>query len=297
MYDKQVRRRRLVLAAFVALSIGLLTVYFGESSGGSLHAVQRGALSVLGPIQEGASRALKPFRDLFGWVGDTLDAKKQRDGLLKKNVALERQVTDLQAQADENKSLKSLLQINEQGGLNQYDPVKARVTARSATLFYSRMTIDKGSSAGVAAGQPVVNGAGLVGRVTEVTTGYSIVTLLTDETFAAGARVLTSGQQTTVQASLSKPGDLELELVQNPDKVHRGDRVITAGSTSVRLTSYFPPGIPIGRVSRIEVGDGALDRRIHVRPAVDLGTLQFVEVLTKQAPVQTVASATGTPGP
>jgi rod shape-determining protein MreC len=282
----------------VALSIGLLTVYFGESSGGGLHSVQRGALSVLGPIQEGASRALKPFRDLFGWVGDTLDAKKERDTLLKKNVALERQVTDLQAAADENKSLKSLLQINEQGGLNQYDPVKARVTARSSTLFYSRMTIDKGSSAGVQVGQPVVNGAGLVGRVTEVTTGYSIVTLITDETFAAGARVLNSGQQTTVQASINKPGDLELEFLQNPDKVHQGDRVITAGSTSERLTSYFPPGIPIGRVSRIEVGDGALDRRIHVRPAVDLGTLQFVEVLTKQAPVQTaVASTAGTPGP
>src|SRR3954451_16676957 len=116
-HDRQVRRRRIVLAVFVVLSLGLLTVYFGESTGGGLHAVQRGALSVLGPIQEGASRALKPFRDLFGWVGDTLDAKKERDGLLRKNQDLEHQVTDLQAQAAENKSLKSLLQINEQGGL------------------------------------------------------------------------------------------------------------------------------------------------------------------------------------
>src|SRR3954462_1381737 len=99
MYDRQVRRRRIVLAGFVIASIILLTVYFGESSGGSLHAVQRGALSVLGPIQEGASRALKPFRDLFGWVGDTLDAKGQRDTLLKSNRALQRQVTDLQAAA------------------------------------------------------------------------------------------------------------------------------------------------------------------------------------------------------
>src|SRR3954463_7258940 len=106
MYDRQVRRRRLVLAVFVALSLGLLTVYFGESSGGGLHAVQRGALSVLGPIQEGASRALKPFRDLFGGVGDTLDAKSQRDKLLKQNAVLERQVTDLQVQAAENKQLK-----------------------------------------------------------------------------------------------------------------------------------------------------------------------------------------------
>src|SRR3954468_6588947 len=165
MYDRQVRRRRLVLAVFVALSLGLLTVYFGESAGGGLHAVQRGALSVLGPIQEGASRALKPFRDLFGWVGDTLDAKKERDGLLKKNEALERQVTDLQAAAADNQSLRKLLQINQAGGLDEYQPVKSRVTARPPNLFYARVTIDKGTSAGVRVDQPVVTGGGLVRRV------------------------------------------------------------------------------------------------------------------------------------
>src|SRR3954463_7547940 len=102
MYDRQVRRRRLVLAVFVALSLGLLTVYFGESTGGGLHSVQRGALSVLGPIQEGAHRALKPFRDLFGWVGDTIDAKKERDELAKENDALTKRVTELQAEQGEN---------------------------------------------------------------------------------------------------------------------------------------------------------------------------------------------------
>src|SRR3954453_12152179 len=290
MYDRQVRRRRLVLAVFVVLSLGLLTVYFGEPASGGLHAVQRGALQVLGPIQEGASRALKPFRDLFGWVGDTLDAKKERDGLLKRNEALERQVTDLQAASAENADLRRLLQINQAGGLDEYAPVKARVSARSSNLFYSQVTIDKGSSAGVRVDQPVVNGAGLVGRVTQVTPGYSIVSLITDEEFAAAARTLGSNQQAPVQSSINRPGALELELVQDPEKVRKGDRVITAGSTSLRLRSYFPQNIPIGTVSRIELGDGDLDRRIHVRPAPDLGNLQLVEVLTKRAPVQTVAS-------
>ena len=75
MYDKTVRRRRAVLGLLVACSLILLTAYFGESAGGGLHAVQRGVLEVVSPIQEGASRALKPVRDLVGWVGDTLDAK------------------------------------------------------------------------------------------------------------------------------------------------------------------------------------------------------------------------------
>ncbi len=292
MYDKQVRRRRLVLAAFVVASLILLTVYFGEGTGGGLHAMQRGALSVLGPIQEGANRALKPVRDLFGWVGDTVDAKKERDALVTKNQDLERQLTALQVQRSENANLKKLLQIN-QGGLDQYAPLKTLVIARDPSLFYSRVIIDKGRSAGVRTGQPVVNGAGLVGRVSDVTRGNSVVTLLTDETFATGVRVLgTPTQQTTIKASINQPGDLELTIVPSADKVHRGDRVVTDGSASLRLASYYQPNLLIGQVSRIETGDGPLDTRIHVKPAVDLGDLRYVEVLTKAAQPRTVASAT-----
>ena len=289
MYDKQVRRRRLTLAAFVIASLLLLTVYFGESSSGGLHSVQRGALSVLGPIQEGAHRVLKPFRDLFGWVGDTVDAKKERDELQAENEELQRQVTELQAESDENEQLKRLLQINE-SGMEDYDPVKTLVTARNATLFYSKVQIDKGSSAGVEVGQPVINGQGLVGRVTEVTNGYSIVTLITDESFATGVKVLGANQQTTIRSSVNRPGELELSLVQDPDRISRGDRVVTAGSTSLRYTSYYPRDILIGTVSHIEIGSGNLDSRIRVRPSVDLGNLEWVEVLTRPEVPEAVAT-------
>ena len=44
MYDrKTIRRRRAVLAVFIALSIAILTAYFGESGGGLFHTLQRGA--------------------------------------------------------------------------------------------------------------------------------------------------------------------------------------------------------------------------------------------------------------
>src|ERR687889_2167571 len=101
MHDRAVRRRRAVRAGLVLSSLILLTAYFGESSGGGLHAVQRGAMEVLAPIQEGANRALKPARDLFGWFGDTLDAKSERDKLKAERDALRREVAELSlAQSD-----------------------------------------------------------------------------------------------------------------------------------------------------------------------------------------------------
>ena len=284
MYDRQVRRRRAVLAALVALSLVLLTAYFGESGGGGLHSVQRGALGVLGPIQEGANRALKPFRDLFGWIGDTLDAKEERDELKEQRDALVEQVAALQGAKVENDQLRKMLDINTTYGVERYSPVTSRVISRSPSLFYSTLTIDKGRSAGVEKDQPVVGPGGLVGRVSEVTRGHAIVTLLTDEDFAVSAKTAQSNQPGIVQPAIGSPGDLLLELVPDADEVREEDLVVTAGTTSSRLESLYPANIPIGKVRRVDLGDGPLERTIHIEPAVDLRALQWVEVLTSQTP-------------
>ncbi|HEY5187511.1 MAG TPA: hypothetical protein VII87_00655, partial [Solirubrobacteraceae bacterium] len=92
MHDKQVRRRRAVLALLVAVSLILLTAYFGESPSSPLHTVQRGIVEVLYPVQEGASKALKPVRDVAGWFSDTFSAKSQRDQLKKEVQTLRTQL-------------------------------------------------------------------------------------------------------------------------------------------------------------------------------------------------------------
>jgi rod shape-determining protein MreC len=293
VYDRQVRRRRLVLLVFVVLSLGLLTMYFGESSGGGLHSLQRGALGVLGPIQEGASRALKPFRDLGGWVGDTVKAKGENKKLEAANETLERQVADLQAQRNEDKDLRQMLDIDERLGLDKYTPVRARVIARSSNLFTSTITIDKGSSSQVRSGQPVVNGEGLVGRVTRTSAGYSVVTLITDDEFAAAARTLGSNQAATVEAAPNRPGRLELTgTPKAPEKIRKGERVVTDGSLSSRLRSYFPPNIPIGTITSVDYGDGQLDRTFYLTPAVDLTSMLYVEALTQNDEAPAIAEAT-----
>jgi rod shape-determining protein MreC len=281
MYDKAVRRRRGVLLALVALSLILVTAYFGESSGGGLHAVQRGAMEVLAPIQEGANRILKPFRDAFGWFGSTLDAKEQRDELKRERDALRAQVAQLEVQGVENRQLRGLLDINSAGGIKAYEPVLARVFARSPSTWYSTVEINKGSSDGVRADQPVVNGEGLVGKVKSVTSGSAVVMLLTDQDFGVSAKAARSGEPGSIDPAVGAPGELRLELVPRGKLVEEGERIVTAGTVSPRLKSLFPPGILIGTVSKVDEGEGELDRRIHVQPAADLRRLENVEVLTK----------------
>jgi rod shape-determining protein MreC len=74
VYDKTVRRRRAVLGLLVALSIILLSAFFGDSSAGLLGSIQAGFLDVFAPIQEGVSTVLTPVRDVIDSIDDVVHA-------------------------------------------------------------------------------------------------------------------------------------------------------------------------------------------------------------------------------
>ena len=292
MYDRQVRRRRAVLLALVVACLVLLTAYFGESSGGPLRSIQTGAMEVVAPVQEGANRVLKPFRDLFGWFGDTLDAKDQRDEIEAERDSLRQQVARLEGAERENAELRDMVEYARGSGLDAFAPVAARVYSRSKSTWYSTMQINKGSSDGVEKDQPVINGKGLVGKVKAVSDGNAVVMLLSDAEFGVSARAPRAGQSGAVLPVTGSPSDLEFDLVPAAKKVRTGDRIVTAGTISNTLPSVFPPGLLIGEVKRID-GEGELDRTIHVDPAADLRELDFVQVLTK--PTADVRAAADTP--
>jgi rod shape-determining protein MreC len=292
MYDRQVRRRRAVLLALVACCLVLLTAYFGESSGGPLKSVQTGAMEVVAPVQEGANRALKPFRDLFGWFGDTLDAKDERDKLEAERDALRQEVARLKLMENENAELRDLVDYGRATGLSAYEPVTARVYSRSNSSWYSTIEINKGSSDGVQVNQPVINGKGLVGKVKTVSDGNALVMLLSDSEFGVSALAAQADQPGSILPVAGSTGDLLLDLVPDAKQIRRGDRIVTAGTVSDRLPSPFPQGILIGTVKRID-GEGELDRTIHVTPAADLRSLDFVQVLTK--PTADLRASAGTP--
>lgn len=284
MHDKVVRRRRAVLAALVALSLFLLTAYFGEAPGGGLHSVQRGAMEVLAPIQEGANRALKPVRDLFGWFGDTMDARSERDRLQAERDRLLRELGRAEVERRELQQIRGLKELNTAGGMDAHEPVQARVIARSPSSWSQTVQINKGSSDGVRVEQPVVNGAGLVGKVEAVSDGNAQVMLLTDQDFGVAVETARGGEPGTVGPMVGAPGDLRLDYVPNAREIERGSLLLTAGTTpSTRasdLASLYPRGLPVGTVQRIETGEGELDRVIHVKPVADLDALDIVEVLT-----------------
>ncbi len=278
MYRKQVRRRRAVLALLVVSSFALLTATYGQQSGG----LQRGVSTVFGPLQEGADRALKPARDLVNWVDETFAARGDKSRLQSEVEQLRTKVAGGETALSENDQLRKLLGLRQAGKLPfGFTPVTGRVIARSPTVWYSTVTIDHGSSAGVSVNDPVVNGDGLVGRVTSVTPGTAQVTLITDHTSAVTAKVVPDGIQGVIRPEVGNPADLLLDFIDSSKHVGVGETVVTSGWKARGLSSLFPYGIPLGRVTQASVAEQEASQQVHVRPFADLRELEFVQVLTK----------------
>ena len=291
MHDKQVRRRRAVLALLVAVSLILLTAYFGETPNSPLHSVQRGVVEVLSPVEQGASEVLSPVRSAAGWFSSTFHAKTQVKQL---QTTVERLTNEL-AQAKGarllNQQLSAELHLDTSLNLSSYHPVTAQVILRDPTLWYQTISVDKGTDDGVALHDPVTGDGALVGEVTEVSATASFVTLITDHTLSVTARVLDqNGDTGELVPAIGNPDELVLQYLQppNPGQTQNGPQqgqlVVTAGFKSGPLESYFPAGIPIGNVLPVDENQLLNNGEIQVSPQADLRGVDVVQILTRPQP-------------
>jgi rod shape-determining protein MreC len=285
--DKQVRRRRAVLGLLVGVYLILLTAYFGESPSSPLHAVQRGIVEVLSPVQEGTSKALKPVRDIAGWFSDTFRAKSQVSKLQQEVHSLQVQLAQAGAARSENTQLSKEVGLDQRLSLDAYHPIGAQVVTRDPTLWYQTIEIDKGSADGVRIGDPVLGDGALAGTVTAVAPNVSTVSLITDHTVSVTARVLDQNGDTGVLVpAVGNPNQLVLEYLQapNPSQVtagpQAGQQVITAGFKSGGLESLYPAGIPIGQVTQVNEDQLLNSGQIQISPDADLRHLDAVQILT-----------------
>jgi rod shape-determining protein MreC len=284
VYDKTVRRRRVVLALLVVLSLILLTAYFGEAPSGRLHSVQRGFLTVVSPIQDGANKALKPVRDLFGWFDATLHAKDQNGELRKQNAKLRREVI---AEQSEKRSYRELLDLFhvDRLGVSDYHPVTATVVGKTPNLWYATVDINKGESAGVRENDPVIDEDGfLIGKVAEVASDGALIDLITDSSMGVSARIGTSRATGVVQPKVGEPNDLLLQYLPANAQANNGEYVVTSGTIEPPDNSLYPPGLVIGQVTSTD--EESAYKSVNVRPAANLHELDTVQVLTSSTGAQ-----------
>jgi rod shape-determining protein MreC len=266
----------------VLISLGLITVYFRESSEGPLHASQRIGVSVLMPFEVAGERVARPFRDAWGWTSDLLDAKSENDALREENERMRAQLIEVQTNAREAAVLSGIADyIAGPTFPEDFDPVVAQIIGRPPNPYQQVITIAAGSGNGIVKNAPVVTEEGLVGLVTDVTSSAARITLLTDQSSAVSAVVLESGAAGVVKHGASS-SSLILDQVDKDEMVAEGNTVITSGWTTERFESLFPRGIAIGVVESVGQQDVDLYKRIQIAPLVDFDSLSTVIVLLEK---------------
>ncbi len=168
--------------------------------------------------------------------------------------------------------------------------------AQSPNLWYTTVDIDKGTSAGVQVNDPVIDGEGLVGKVTLAASDSAQVSLITDSSVAVSALISSTGAPGMVYPKVGEPNTLLMEYLPANTSVSVGEYVVTSGTISSRGDSLFPRGLAIGRVS--VVGEEAPYKTVEVSPLANLHGLETVQVLTDtqgSAPAQASSVAAALP--
>lgn len=270
-----------MIVALVVVCLALITVYFRESDSGRLHGIQGVGATVLRPFEIGATHVAQPFRDVYGYFSDLVHAKSRAADLEKQlNALRQSQTSGLEAQ-HELGIIRRELHYKAPPDVQHLQRVNTAVIAQPVNPFDQSIVISAGANDGVRAGNPVLDPNGyLVGTVSLAYSQTALVTLLTDESSAVGAKDPQTAAQGVVKDASGGSDSLILERVSKAEKIREGDQIITSGfKVRPNLSSLYPKGIPIGWVRSVQQFDTDVYKRVQVAPYANFSKLESVMVV------------------
>lgn len=243
--------------------------------------------SQTGFLQNAGGVIASPFRAVgsavSGWFSsisqrfEDVEALQQENADLKKeNAELQRQLDQARIDSEENQRLRNLLNLRQQR--RDFTFESAIIMDRSTSNWSRVMTLNKGTSSGIAVGNCVVDDQGnLVGVIREAGLNWSTITTILDTDSSLGARVFRTGEVTVAMGDLAlmETGRLKLSYLEGESSLINGDLIVTSG-----LGGYYPSQLVIGSVEEIRTDDNGLTRYAVLAPKTDLDSLSEVFVIT-----------------
>ncbi|MFO7543217.1 MAG: rod shape-determining protein MreC [Thiobacillus sp.] len=226
----------------------------------ALEGLRSGFSLILQPVREVMRAPNDVVAELSGFFARHRLLQNERDALLVERAWLYVGVNDARELARENAELRALLEMRSRSG---QQAVQAALLYKGHDWFAQRITLDKGASAGLRSGLPVVDAFGLVGQVNRVYPGSSEVTLVSNREQLTPVYVERTGQRGLAAGSGS--GRLELRYMPAQTDVRPGDRLLTSG-----IDRVYPAGIPVARVSRVSRSQASPYLRVECLPLAGL---------------------------
>ncbi|MCP4703012.1 MAG: rod shape-determining protein MreC [candidate division Zixibacteria bacterium] len=153
-----------------------------------------------------------------------------------------------------------------------FQVVPVRIVSLGHNQYPISAVINKGTNDSIKVNQPVINRFGLVGKIKEVMTEFSMVQLLTDPANAVSARIAESRQFGIVRY-IHEEGMIFDNLPADAS-INKGDLIISSG-----LGGIYPSGLTIGVVDSVLAVRGEIKKSIWLKPGADFLEIEELYVL------------------
>ena len=189
---------------------------------------------------------------------------------------LKTKINYLENQNKNANKLKELLNLKKN---IRYKTISASVIGRSPDNWHKQIILDKGETTKIMPGDSVITSKGIVGQVVEADKSTSVVQLISDPSYKLGCKIKRRNILGILSGKTNSTG--LLEFIPIGSKVKIGDLVETSGIASSGLSPTYPPGHPVGRISKISKKKSkASDLYIEVKLSENLNSLSEVLVFS-----------------
>ena len=261
----------LVIALLLSILIGVTSAFLGGQADPLSNLVN----VVITPIRGGVSAAADWMEGVYTYVFRYGELEDELNGLRTRVGELEDELRQNEEAVRENEQLRELLNL--QARRRDFTFEDVRITGRSTSNWESTLTLNKGTSSGIEAGDCVITETGvLVGVVAETGANWSTVSTVINTDTQMGGIVNRTYSAGVLEGdfSLMNQGKLKMNYLPEGAQLVSGDEVLTSGRGEV-----FPSGLVVGTVEGVFTDPSGQTRYAVVEPAVDLDVLIKVFVI------------------
>lgn len=249
--------------AYAALFVAALAmIVVGKADAVLAERVRTAVSDAFVPLLAALARPAATVQDAIDGAHELLSLREENARLREENVRLMHWQQAARQMEAEARALRDALNYVPPG-----EPriVSARVISDSSSAYVRSLLVGAGEADEVRRGQAAMDGAGLVGRVTEVGRRSARILLVTD----INSRIPVVLEQSRHAAILA--GDNSdrprLRFLPVEAQPQPGDRIVTSGEGGV-----FPPGIPVGVIAQVNGPD------VRIQPLAKLDRLEYVRL-------------------
>lgn len=237
--------RRRIIALLALTSLILITLDLRDS--GVTNGLRDAFAVVFRPIESATRVVTNPIRSTWNGIVNY-------DDLAEENRRLKDLVARQEGAAIANiagiREAQELLALNGLPTLAGIESCTAQVVGSTPSNFSQTVEINRGRACGIRVGMPVLNAAGLIGKVTEVYNNRAVVMLITDPAYSLAVKVVNTPPTTT--AAPSTDSTVETTTTSSTTTTTTTTTIpfiegFEPGATVETSPSRAPPTLPDGR--------------------------------------------------